>query len=224
MREPSDRPGDLLRRQRAERDGRPFLELRDGDGGQVIVVLDDATERAVVGRGSGCDVAVGWDDRVSRVHAELERVGGEWTVVDDGLSRNRTNVNGRRVTTRARLQDRDVLQVGHTHIVFRAPGGGGMVTVPGSAPVLEGEIPPAQRRVLVALCRPLLERPGDAALPATNEQIGGDLHLSVDAVKNHLRGLFRRFDIGELPQNEKRVRLARLAVQSGLVRPGDLDG
>ncbi len=83
------------------------------------------------------------------------------------------------------------------------------------------DITEAKRRVLLALCRPLLTDPGQMGITATNEQIAGELHLSVEAVKAHLRELYRRFDIGDLPQNEKRMRLARLAMQAGLVRPGD---
>jgi hypothetical protein len=45
--------------------------------------------------------------------------------------------------------------------------------------------------VLVALCRPY--RDGDRfATPATNQQIGAEVFLGVDAVKTHLRVLFRK--------------------------------
>src|SRR5207253_3076190 len=57
------------------------------------------------------------------------------------------------------------------------------------------KISDAQRRVLVALCRPYAS--GEAfALPATNQQIADELFLSVDAVKSHLRALFEKFGIG----------------------------
>lgn len=221
MGDPSDQPGDLMRRQAAERAGWPFLEFRDGAGDQRIVRLGDATERVVIGRRPSCDVALEWDTRVSRVHAKLERVAGEWTLVDDGLSRNGTFVNGQRVTAQQRLADRDVVRLGHTHVRFRDPGPAEQATAPGSQPVMAEDITEAKRRVLLALCRPLLTEPGQMGITATNEQIAGELHLSVEAVKAHLRELYRRFDIGDLPQNEKRMRLARLAMQAGLVRPGD---
>ena len=35
-----------------------------------------------------------WDSEISRVHAALERIGDDWTVVDDGLSHNGTYLNG----------------------------------------------------------------------------------------------------------------------------------
>ena len=47
--------------------------------------------------------------------------------------------------------------------------------------------------------------------PATNEAIAGEVFLSVDAVKWHLRLLFRKFEIEDLPQNQKRARLVRLS-------------
>jgi len=220
--EDGDRPGDLMRRQEAERAGWPFLVLRDGEGAQRIIRLGDATERVVMGRRPTCDLALEWDTRVSRVHAKLERVAGEWALVDDGLSRNGTFVNGNRVTAQHRLSDRDVMRLGHTFVQFRSPGAVEHPTSPGSEPVTPGHITEAKRRVLLALCRPLLTEAGRLGIPATNEQISAELHLSVEAVKAHLRDLYRRFDIGDLPQNEKRTRLARLAMQAGLVRPGDV--
>jgi predicted ArsR family transcriptional regulator len=74
----------------------------------------------------------------------------------------------------------------------------------------------AQRSVLVALCRPYQDaRP--YASPASNQQIAGELFLSLDAVKTHLRVLFHKFGIENLPQNQKRARLAEMALELGLV-------
>ena len=47
------------------------------------------------------------------------------------------------------------------------------------------------------------------------------MHLSVDAVKAHLRVIFERFELDELPQNQKRARLAATALVNGVVRPHD---
>jgi DNA-binding NarL/FixJ family response regulator len=74
--------------------------------------------------------------------------------------------------------------------------------------------------VLVALCRPL--GVSAYATPATNRVIADEVHLSVDAVKSHLRVLFDRFGLGDLPQNEKRARLAALALIHGVVQRHDL--
>ena len=77
-----------------------------------------------------------------------------------------------------------------------------------------------QRRVLVALCRPY--RDGGFATPATNQEIADELFLSVDAVKMHLRTLFGKFELGDLPQNQKRAQLAETALQSGTVARHEL--
>ena len=57
---------------------------------------------------------------------------------------------------------------------------------------------------------------------ATNAQIAEELHLSIPAVKTHIRALCERFGVEDLPQNQKRTRLADLAVRSGLVAPARL--
>ena len=46
--------------------------------------------------------------------------------------------------------------------------------------------------------------------------------LSLDAVKSHMRALFARFGLDDLPQNEKRVRLVERALQTGTVSEHEL--
>jgi DNA-binding NarL/FixJ family response regulator len=58
-------------------------------------------------------------------------------------------------------------------------------------------------------------------VPATNQAIAKEVFLSVHAVKSHLRALFQKFGIESLQQNQKRARLAALALQSGLVSERD---
>jgi predicted component of type VI protein secretion system len=209
-------PTELKARIEAERAGLPFLVVRDGDGRQRIVVLGDATQ-LTVGREPACDVALDWDTEVSSVHAELARVGVVWTIADDGLSRNGTFVNGRRVTGRLRLRDGDVIHWGATDTVFRAPAAAepAATDVATSAPSA-AELSPAQRRVLIALCRPFKAATGHGT-PATNQQIADELVVSVDAVKANLRALFDKFEVGDLAQNRKRARLVELALKSGAV-------
>ena len=86
-------PAEVKARLDAERRGGPFLVYRDGGGAQVILCLDAPV---TVGRRPERDVALPWDTEVSRLHAQLEPVGSDWIVVDDGLSRNGTHVNGER--------------------------------------------------------------------------------------------------------------------------------
>ncbi len=171
----------------------------------------------MIGRSDSCDLCIDWDDRVSRSHAEIVPLGDEWAIADDGISANGTFVNGERLTARRRLADRDVIRIGATAILFRqpVPDAGDSTVVPVQAyPV--APLTETQRKVLAALCRPV-SIAGGFATPGTNEQIAGELFLSVDAIKAHLRTLFGKFAIGDLPQNQKRMRLVQLALQSGVV-------
>lgn len=203
----------------AQRGEAPFLVLRDGEDRQVIVPLGG--ERLTVGRREGNDLALSWDEEVSRLHAELEQVGGEWTVVDDGLSRNGSWVNGERVQGRRRLRNGDELRFGDTVIAFCRPGTDESQPTVGASPRISvADLPETRRKVLVALCRPF--RDSSFATPATNQAIAAEVFLSVDAVKTHLRALFAAFGLEDLPQNEKRSRLAWEALRLGVVSPRDL--
>ena len=215
-------PAEIAARLEAERQGTPHLVLRDGGAVQLIVPLGDQGRSLTIGRAEGSDVQVYWDRDVSRAHAELERVGGIWMISDDGLSSNGTFVNGERVGSRRRLRDGDVLRIGQTSVVFRDPVGGGMSSTNMAGPeLMPPAISDAQRRVLVALCRPFKE-PGPFTTPATNQEIAAELFLSVEAVKTHLRALFAKFGVEDLPQNQKRARLIERAFQTGLVSERDL--
>jgi hypothetical protein len=201
----------------AEHAGEPFLAMRDGDGELRLMALDVQTPAITLGRRAGTDVSISWDAEVSGVHAELRRLGEEWTVADDGLSRNGTFLNGERVSGRQRLRPGDRLRVGRTIIAYCQNTG-----EPHGTTVTAGELPEpirltdSQRRVLIALCRPYAE--GAAfSVPASNQQIAEEVYLSVDAVKMHLRALFKRFGLSELPQNQKRARLAESALRLGIV-------
>jgi pSer/pThr/pTyr-binding forkhead associated (FHA) protein len=213
-------PAELRERIEAERRGRPFLVFRDGDGAQRLLDLT-GTERLSIGRGAGNELSLPWDTEVSRLHAELEAIADEWTVSDDGLSRNGTFVNGSRISGRTRLRDGDLLRVGQTSIAYRRPEAeDSMPTQVAGARLALTDLPPTQRQVLVALARPY--KHNEFAVPATNQDIADELHLSVDAVKSHLRTLFQRFGIEHLPQNQKRSRLVAEALQSGLIATRDL--
>lgn len=213
------RPAELQELIAAERVGRPFLYLRAGDDGRLVIV-PLAAERLVLGRAPGSDLAVAWDPRVSGVHAYLERRGARWMIEDDGLSRNGTFVGGERLHGQRALRDGDLIQVGDTRIGFRDPEPVPVVETVAAPTVAAPEVSDAQRRVLVALCRPLAD--GRRATPATNEEVAQELVLSLAAIKSHLRVLFERFGLEHLPQNEKRVRLAEQALATGTVRADEL--
>ena len=150
------------------------------------------------------------------MHCQIECVGGDWAVSDEGLSRNGTFVNEERIAGRRRLYDGEVVRVGATRLLFRAPADETGRTVTTAAKHGEIALTDRQRAILAALARPFVEARG-LATPASNKEIADELHLGVDAVKGHLRVLYQRFGLDELPQQAKRVRLAEYALQAGLV-------
>jgi hypothetical protein len=215
-------PSELQERLVAERRGLPFLVWRDATGVQHLEALDDDTDRVTLGRSEECTIALDWDELVSRVHAELHAVGRDWTLVDGGLSRNGTFVNGRRVQDRRRLEDGDTILLGLTAVLFRRPGSQtGQTTVFAGTSSEPVQLSPAQRAVLLALCRPFAGG-ADYARPATNNEICDELVLSLDAVKGHLRALFAKFELDGVGQNEKRLRLAERALTTGAVSLAEL--
>ena len=144
-----------------------------------------------VGRGQGADIRLD-DPSVSRLHAELIRRGPYVYVVDLGLSRNGTRVNGRPVARRV-LDEGDVL-------IFGAARGriGGIPPeeIAADVELRRSPVPELTRReldVLTSLCRPEA------------------------AVKQHPLRLYQKFRIPEGPN--RRTRLANEVVGLGLVRP-----
>ena len=83
------------------------------------------------------------------------------------------------------------------------------------------ELGDTQRKVLLALCRPLAAGTTYAATPASNQEIADEVVISVAAVKSNLRVLFTKFGVDDEPQNRKRAALADRALQSGAVHPSD---
>jgi pSer/pThr/pTyr-binding forkhead associated (FHA) protein len=217
---PVPTPSDLKAIIEAERTGRAFVHWRVSGAGQQLLLLGDGRERLTVGRRTESDVALVSDPEVSRLHAWLEVIGGQWTVVDENVSRNGTFVNGSRVHGRHVLHDRDRLCFGRTQVIFReSDPEQGVSTAQARSVAAAVTLSETQRKVLIALCRPVND--STAATPATNRQIAEEVFLSVDAVKAHLRVLFDRFGVGELPQNEKRARLAAEVLLDGILQPHD---
>ena len=201
----------------AERTGYPFLVWRTEDGQQRLLLLDQANWRVSIGRDPAADVPLPWDAEVSRTHALLEQVGRGWMLVDDGLSRNGSFVNGSRVVGRRRLTDKDRLVLGATTVTYRETSGGTTQTASAIDTPAAILLSPMQRKVLIALVRPVHE--SDSATAATNRQIAEEVFLTVDAVKAHLRVLFERYGLSELPQNEKRARLVATVLDAGVLLP-----
>jgi class 3 adenylate cyclase len=212
-------PRELKQVLAAERGGEPFLAFRDGDGCLRVFVLGAEEETRTLGRRPEMDLSLHWDSQVSGLHAELRCFMGEWMLLDEGLSRNGTYVNRQRVSARQRLRNGDRIRLGRTVLAFNAAQ-----QQPVGATVTAGALPhltDTERLVLIALCRPYRDG-GSSATPASDQQIASEVFLSVDAVKMHLRALFKRFDLGSLPHDQKRARVAECALGLGLVSPRDL--
>jgi FHA domain len=167
-----------------------------------------------VGRGQGADIRLD-DPSVSRLHAELIRRGPYVYVVDLGLSRNGTRVNGRPVARRV-LDEGDVLSFGAARGRI---GGIPPEDIAADAELRRSAVPELTRReldVLNALCRPALSDEAFAT-PATAHEIATDLVVTEAAVKQHLLRLYQKFRIPEGPN--RRTRLANEVVALGLVKP-----
>ena len=186
----------------------PFLRVEDS--GEVVSLRGEVT---TVGRGRGVDIRLD-DPSVSRLHAELVRRGPYVYVVDLGLSRNGTRVNGRPIARRV-LSEGDVLSFG----AARCRIGGLPQEDLEEAELRRSAAPDLTRRevdVLTALCRPALSDEA-FAMPATAHEIATDLVVTEAAVKQHLLRLYQKFRVPEGPN--RRTRLANEVVALGLVRP-----
>lgn len=155
---------------------------------------------------------------MSQLHAVVERYPSGWCVRDVG-SRNGTYLNGDRIVGDHVLRPGDEIRAGETRIVFRLASS--------SAPRAETaaaqgapELTRREREVLVALCRPVLER---TLLnePATIRAIAAELVISESAVKKHLQRLYDKFDIFESDER-RRGRLVSDAIRRGAVTLGDV--
>src|SRR3954447_1052221 len=155
--------GEAIAASRAQDHGDAYLSHWSGQAEQRRWLLPTDRGAVTIGRAPSADVCLTGDSQVSRVHAVIERIAGQWTIVDDGLSRNGTFLNGRRLSHRVRLRDRDKIRVGDTVLTFCAPPQtASQVTVVGGALPTLPRLTDQQRLVLVALCRPYGEAPGYA--------------------------------------------------------------
>lgn len=198
----------------------PSVSYQRPDDRREVMSLSPDRHEVTIGRRPGNDIALAWDPTVSRLHARLERIGEAWTFSDEGLSRNGSYLNGRRVTGRRRLHDGDTIRVGSTVLTYRDPAEQTDTTL-AEVTLTPPTLSDIQRRVLIALARPCCE-PESLNPPASNREIAHELSYSVAAVKSHLRVLFTKFDLPPLAQNEKRLKLVELALRTGAISPREL--
>ncbi|WP_077043470.1 FHA domain-containing protein [Rhodococcus sp. MTM3W5.2] len=199
----------------------PRLSYTDDDGIHRELALVEDSPRVTVGRSREADIACASDHDVALLHAAIEWTGTHWTIVDDGLSRTRTFVNGERLSGRRRLQAGDTIGIGSSVLTFHDTATSCDPTGMADAVPAHAPLTPAQRAIVVELCRPFTENAA-ACKPASNQQIAERLFVSVETVKTHLRTLFSKFGVEDLPQNRKRARLAERALQSGVVTDREL--
>lgn len=169
-------------------------------------------DRTTVGNAAENDVPLTDDPTVSHLHAILERFPAGWCVTDLGSS-NGTWVNGERIWASRRLRHGDEIRVGQTRLIFRDPlvAGGAVTETEDSPPSLttrEGD-------VLVALCRPLLNR-DIFTEPASTRLIAEELVITQAAVKQHLANLYDKFGVTSV-DSHRRARLANEALRRGAV-------
>jgi hypothetical protein len=175
--------------------------------------IDLRPARTTIGKSEENDIVLADDPTASRLHAMLEPFPAGWCVTDLGSS-NGTWVNGDRVWGSHRLRHGDEVRIGQTRLVFRDPSsmGGGAMTEAGDAPPsLTGR----EHDVLVALCRPLLDRDLFTE-PASTRAIAEELVVTQTAVKQHLANLYDKFGVPPGEAN-RRARLANEALRRGAV-------
>lgn len=181
---------------------RPFLLLHDGAGEQRRVPLDPVRSPVGVGRRGDNDVCLAWDPEVSRAHARLEHTRDGWTLVDDGLSRNGSFVDGERVHGRRPLSDAQVLRFGRTVIVYRVTGAPGSPVEATSGVTRDASIRSASQ----------LEPPERAVL----EALARGEPVTADAAAD-LTLLHHRFGVADLPAGARDAELLRRARAIGVL-------
>jgi predicted component of type VI protein secretion system len=187
----------------------PQIELISGVRSWRLELEGD---RSTIGKAAENDIPVADDATASHLHAVLERFAAGWCVTDLGSS-NGTWVNGERIWASRRLRHGDEIRVGQTRLVFRDPlaGAGAATEAEHGPPTLTTR----ERDVLVALCRPLLDRDMFTE-PASTRAIADDLVITQAAVKQHLANLYEKFGITP-GDDHRRARLANEALRRGAV-------
>ncbi|MDX6719616.1 MAG: hypothetical protein QOJ63_1870 [Solirubrobacteraceae bacterium] len=194
------------------RSGRAFVTWRV-DTGLSLRALDPTAARTTIGRSPSSAIILN-DSEASWLHAEITRIDEEWLIVDNGVSTNGTFVDGRRIHGRARLRNEDRIVVGDTMIVFHSPGERLVPTKRAGHVIERTDLSDIEFHVLKALCRPIVI--GRTRVPATNEAIQEEVHMTLSGVKRCLTRLFGVYGIDADP---KRVTLADAAISSGVVSP-----
>lgn len=146
--------------------GRWLLVLSGGGPPLAIAPLEAPLS---VGRDPRADIVLE-DPAVSRLHAQLLAEDDGWTLLDDGLSKNGTTVNGVRMQGRRRLTPGDRVVFGRTEVVFDD---------------VRFALTALERAVLTELARPLDSSAGP--LSATDAMIAEALGYPIAIVARSVR-------------------------------------
>jgi DNA-binding CsgD family transcriptional regulator len=220
----SDAPAQLLLRPQTAREFQSRLKLDRGTQ-PYLLWRNDAHQLCfrplvaqggpvVIGRAADVDIQLGWDRCISRVHVELAPIATRWSIRDDGLSTNGTFVNAERLRGRRLLASGDRILLGSTLLLYRLPHPSEVSATTranGHDPL--AQLTPAQLRVLRAVATSARDHDG---WPAGPDDLASRLHLSRDTVKTHLRALYERFAVEDVPRDQKRARLAQMALELGV--------
>jgi len=194
------------------------MAVLDGSSPSGRVVFPLEAERVTIGRRDENDITIGWDNAVSRHHAELECLNSSWFVTDLD-SANGTFVNGTRVEQKRKLHVDDELRIGDTSLWLR--GMSSSEQSPTTSPAMKPpDLSRKQSEVLRELCRPQARDPRSPC--ATTKDIAGRMFVGEAAVKAHLSALYVKFEIPEAGQ-QRRAMLAKKAWETGSVRATDFD-
>jgi FHA domain len=186
-----------------------------GDG-----VEEPLVDQMVIGRGSECGLSLPLSS-VSRRHAEIHAVSGNWYVEDLG-SRNGTFVDGARVVAGTRCRLRHGGRLGISTVVFVVSLTSEAVDDDATSSVELATLNPAvtlssyQLQVVRLLALPWL---ADGSDPASNTAIAEALGTpaATDAVKATLRRVYAKVGLSGQADRAKRRELCRIAREYGWI-------
>ena len=147
--------------------------LQQNDAGTIRHSIEGG--RITIGRQDTNDIVLPGDMRVSRHHAEIEELAGEW-VLRDLRSRNGSILNGKRVT-KGPLREGDRIKIVAATFVFSAENNP-MATIADTRVHELGtnaDLSARETDVLGLLCR-----------GSTDQQIAEELVISLATVRSHL--------------------------------------
>jgi uncharacterized membrane protein YdfJ with MMPL/SSD domain len=130
------------------------LTLTAVAGRSVGLSLPIGAEPLVLGRAQEGDATLGGDPELSREHARVEAFEGGQILIEDLGSTNGTFVNGGRVAGPTVLKDGDVVWIGTTTLLVRAPGS----ALPEVTPV-EPPTPSAQGGFMARIAEMAVHKP-----------------------------------------------------------------